>query len=138
MMTVSAKGRYALGFLIELASHTEESFLSLKTIAERQNAPIKYLEAIAGQLNRAGLVESLRGKEGGYRLSRSPEEYTIFEILRVTEESMAPVACLGKGNSPDCDRAASCIPLPMWQKLDALIESYLSTVTLQDLIDGKV
>ena len=135
---VSAKGRYALRILIELARYDGEGFLSLKTIADRQKAPIKYLEAIVAQLNRAGMVESLRGKEGGYRLTRRPEEYHIFEILRLTEESMAPVACLGKGEVPDCDHADGCLTLPMWQKLDSLIEDYLSTVTLKDLIDGTV
>lgn len=138
MMMVSAKGRYALRILIELARYDGEGFLSLKTIADRQKAPIKYLEAIVAQLNRAGMVESLRGKEGGYRLTRRPEEYHIFEILRLTEESMAPVACLGKGEVPDCDHADGCLTLPMWQKLDSLIEDYLSTVTLKDLIDGTV
>ena len=135
---VSAKGRYALRILIELARYDGEGFLSLKTIADRQKAPIKYLEAIVAQLNRAGMVESLRGKEGGYRLTLRPEEYHIFEILRLTEESMAPVACLGKGEIPDCDHADGCLTLPMWQKLDSLIEDYLSTVTLKDLIDGTV
>ena len=137
MMMVSAKGRYALRILIELARYDGEGFLSLKTIAERQAAPIKYLEAIVALLNRAGMVESLRGKEGGYRLTRMPEEYNVFEILRLTEESMAPVACLGKGEIPDCDHADGCLTLPMWQKLDALVEEYLSTVTLRDLIEGR-
>ena len=136
MMMVSAKGRYALRILIELAQSKEDGFVSLKTIAERQKAPIKYLEAIVALLNRAGMVESLRGKEGGYRLTRSPKDYNVFEILRLTEESMAPVACLGKGDGPDCDHADGCLTLPMWQKLDAVVEEYLSTVSLQDLIDG--
>ena len=136
-MMVSAKGRYALRILLELARYDGEGYLSLKTIAERQKAPIKYLEAIVALLNRAGMVESLRGKEGGYRLTRRPEEYNVFEILRLTEESMAPVACLGKGEVPDCDHADGCLTLPMWQKLDTLIEAYLSTVTLRDLIDGR-
>ena len=137
MMMVSAKGRYALRILLELARYDGEGYLSLKTIAERQKAPIKYLEAIVALLNRAGMVESLRGKEGGYRLTRRPEEYNVFEILRLTEESMAPVACLGKGEVPDCDHADGCLTLPMWQKLDTLIEAYLSTVTLRDLIEGR-
>ena len=136
-MMVSAKGRYALRILLELARYDGEGYLSLKTIAERQKAPIKYLEAIVALLNRAGMVESLRGKEGGYRLTRRPEEYNVFEILRLTEESMAPVACLGKGEIPDCDHADGCLTLPMWQKLDTLIEAYLSTVTLRDLIEGR-
>lgn len=138
MMMVSAKGRYALRILIELARYDGEGFLSLKTIADRQKAPMKYLEAIVALLNRAGMVESLRGKEGGYRLTRPPKDYNVFEILRLTEESMAPVACLGKGEVPDCDHADGCLTLPMWQKLDGLIESYLSAVSLQDLIDGTV
>ena len=137
MMMVSAKGRYALRILIELGRYGGDGFLSLKTIAERQAAPIKYLEAIVALLNRAGMVESLRGKEGGYRLTRPPEEYTVFEILKLTEDSIAPVACLGKGEVPDCDHADGCLTLPMWQKLDALVESYLSTVTLRDLIEGR-
>lgn len=137
MMMVSAKGRYALRILIELAKNGDGGYLSLKTVAERQSAPIKYLESIAAILNRAGLIESLRGKEGGYRLTRNPEEYTVFEILRLTEETMAPVACLGKGDEPECEHADSCLTLPMWQKLDAIVEEYLSTVTLKDILDGK-
>lgn len=137
MMMVSSKGRYALRILIELGRNEGEGFLSLKTIAERQAAPIKYLEAIVALLNRAGMVESLRGKEGGYRLTRAPEEYNVFEILELTEETMAPVACLGKGEIPDCDHADGCLTLPMWQKLDALVEEYLRTVTLRDLMEGR-
>ena len=132
-MVISTKGRYALRLMTDLAQHCDEGFISLKTVAQRQNVSLKYMEAIAAALNRAGLVLSQRGKEGGYRLSREPGEYTLGEILRLTEGSLAPVACLECGAKP-CPRAANCPTLPVWGELDKRISGYLDSVTLADLV----
>lgn len=135
-MNVTTKGRYALRFMTDLALHTEDGFISLKTIADRQNVSMKYLEMIAGSLKKANLIDSTRGKEGGYTLSRLPSEYTIGEILRCTEENLAPVACIRAGNV-NCDHAAECLTVPMWKELDDLTNSYLDSVTLNDLLNGE-
>ena len=132
-MVISTKGRYALRLMIDLAQHCDEGFISLKTVSQRQDVSLKYMEAIAAALNRANLVISQRGKEGGYRLSREPEEYTLGEILRLTEGSLAPVACLEWG-AKTCPRAASCPTLPVWSELDKRISGYLDSVTLADLV----
>ena len=98
-MLVSTKGRYALRVMIDLAEHPTDGYIPLKLIAERQGISEKYLESIIKLLVRARLLTGLRGKGGGYRLTRSPEEYTVGNILRLTEDSMAPVACLEPGAS---------------------------------------
>ena len=135
-MMVSTKGRYALRIMLDLAQQEPESFVSLTSVSGRQGVSFKYMEAIVAILNRAGFVESQRGKDGGYRLRRRPAEYTIGSILKLTEGSLAPVACLDCEEN-GCDRADSCLTLPMWQHLDAIIDGYLEKVTLQDLLDGK-
>ena len=135
-MMVSTKGRYALRIMLDLAQQEPESFVSLTSVSSRQGVSVKYMEAIVAILNRAGFVESQRGKDGGYRLRRRPAEYTIGSILKLTEGSLAPVACL-ECDQNGCDRADSCLTLPMWQHLDAIIDGYLEKVTLQDLLDGK-
>ncbi|MBQ7241580.1 MAG: RrF2 family transcriptional regulator [Firmicutes bacterium] len=137
-MRVSTKGRYALRVMIDLAQNQDEGCVPLKGIAERQDVSVKYLEAIVSILNKAGLVVSYRGKEGGYKLSRAPEKYTVNEILTLTEGSLAPVVCLENSDGSRCERAYSCITLPMWRKLDEVINDYLGNITLQDLIDGNV
>ena len=138
-MMVSTKGRYALRLMIDLAQHANEGAISLKAISERQEVSMKYLEAIAALLNRGELIRSARGKDGGYTLSRPANEITVAEIMAITEGSLAPVACNGLSGA-SCDRAGAglCLSFPMWQKLDALIENYLSGITIQDLIDHKV
>ena len=135
-MMVSTKGRYALRIMLDLAQQEPESFVSLTSVSSRQGVSVKYMEAIVAILNRAGFVESQRGKDGGYRLRRRPAEYTIGSILKLTEGSLAPVACLDCEEN-GCDRADSCLTLPMWQHLDAIFDGYLEKVTLQDLLDGK-
>ena len=137
-MRVSTKGRYALRVMIDIAQHQEDGCVSLKGIAERQDVSVKYLEAIVSILNKAGLVVSHRGKEGGYKLSRVPEKYTINEILTLTEGSLAPVVCLENAEGNQCERAYGCITLPMWKKLDEVINDYLGNITLKDLIEGNV
>ena len=134
-MNITSRSRYALRVMIDLAQHPDEGCISLKTIADRQNISMKYLEAIAAALKKAGLVDSSRGKEGGYSLSRAPEDYTIGEILRCMEDSLAPVSCIRAGGV-DCEKASACMTLPMWRELDELTNAYLDTVTLRDLLTG--
>lgn len=135
-MLISTKGRYALRVMADLAEHPAEEYIPLKEIAQRQGISEKYLEAIIKILVRAKLLSGVRGKGGGYRLTRSPEQYTAGEILRLTEESLAPVACLEADASP-CARAAACRTLPLWQGLDRVIREYLDNVTLTDLLQQK-
>lgn len=134
-MNITSKGRYALRVMIDLAQHPDEGFVSLKTVAERQGISMKYLEMIVSSLKKAELVESTRGKEGGYRLSRSPADYSVGEILRCLEDNLAPVSCIKDGEI-QCDKAAACVTLPMWKELDELTNAYLGGVSLQDLLTG--
>ena len=136
-MMISTKGRYALRIIIDLAQHTEEGFISLKSIAERQEVSMKYLEMIVAILNKAGILESRRGKDGGYKLIKPASEYTVGEIMDLTEGHLAPVACLGCEDN-QCVRADSCLTLPMWQRLDNMIDNYLSSISIQDILDGTV
>lgn len=136
-MMVSTKGRYALRIMLDLAQHTEEGYISLKEIAVRQDISMKYLEAIVSILNKAGFVQSMRGKDGGYKLSRAPSAYNVGEILELTEGSLAPVACMDCGEIT-CQRAGVCLTLPMWKQLDSLINGYLKSVTLADLLDRNI
>ena len=135
-MNVTSKGRYALRVMMDLAQQPEAEFVSLKTIADRQGISMKYLEMIVGQLKKAELLDSTRGKEGGYRLNRSPSEYTVGEILRCIEDNLAPVSCI-KDGSVQCDRASACQTIPMWKELDDITNAYLDTITLQDLLTGE-
>ncbi len=133
-MLISTKGRYALRVMLELADHERGEYVPLNTIAARQEISVKYLESILVVLSKAGAIDGLRGKGGGYRLNRAPRDYTVGEILRLVEGSLAPVACLDcKPN--DCHRTVECRTLPLWEKLQALIENYLDGVTLADLAD---
>lgn len=134
-MIISTKGRYALRVMTDLAQHQGEGIVPLKAIAQRQDVSLKYLEAIVASLTRAGVLVSQRGKDGGYRLARQPAEYTVWEILRLSEGSLSPVACLECTDS-HCEKADSCLTLPVWQQLDDLIESYLSGITIADLVTG--
>ncbi|MBQ3482509.1 MAG: RrF2 family transcriptional regulator [Oscillospiraceae bacterium] len=135
-MNITSRGRYALRVMLDLAQHPDEGYISLKTIADRQDISMKYLEAIVGALKKAGLVDSSRGKEGGYALLRAPEDYPVGEILRCTEDKLAPVSCITAGGV-SCAQAALCLTLPMWRELDALTNAYLDTVTLRDLLTGE-
>ncbi len=136
-MMISTKGRYALRVMIDLARQEKSEYISLKAISERQQISMKYLEAIVAVLNKAGFLQSLRGKDGGYRLAKEPSQYTIGEVLKLTEGSLAPVACL-EGCDNVCQSSDGCITLPLWQKLDGIIDNYLESVTLEDLLRGKV
>ena len=135
-MNVTSKGRYALRVMIDLAQHTDDGFISLKTIADRQNISMKYLEMIVGSLKKAELVDSTRGKDGGYMLNRAPQNYTVGEILRCIEDNLAPVACI-KAGSITCEHAGECMTVPMWKELDDITNAYLDTVTLGDLLTGE-
>ena len=134
-MLISTKGRYALRVMIDLAEHQSEDFIPLKVIAERQEISEKYLESIIKLLVKAKLLNGLRGKGGGYQLTRAPEQYTVGSILRLTEESLAPVACLEDG-AASCPTMASCRTLPLWQGLNKVINDYLDNVTLADLVQS--
>lgn len=136
-MMISTKGRYALRVMIDLAQHEDEGFQSLKSVAERQCISMKYLEMIVAILNRGGFVQSLRGKEGGYKLTKPAAEYTVGSVIRLAEGSLAPVACLDCTEDA-CERADHCLTLPMWKKLDDTINSYLDSITVSDLINGNV
>lgn len=132
-MLVSTKGRYSLRVMIDLAEHQTEDYIPLRTVAERQGISEKYLEGIIKLLVKEKLLTGLRGKGGGYRLTRAPEQYTVYSILALTEDSLAPVACLEKG-ADTCPREAECRTLPLWQGLDQVIRSYLEGITLADLM----
>ena len=133
-MLISTKGRYALRVMIDLAEHRSGEIISLKEIAQRQEISEKYLESIIRTLVKAKVVESLRGKGGGYRLTKNPEQYTVGSILRLTEESLAPVACLEE-TAGTCPRSGQCRTLALWQGLDKVIQDYLESVTIADLIE---
>ena len=135
-MMVSTKGRYALTVMVDLAKLSDGGYVSLSDIAEREHLSMKYLESIISILNKGGMLQSLRGKNGGYRLAREPKEYNISEILLLTEGTLAPVNCIMQ-EGVQCDKAATCSTLPLWAGLDKVIENYLSTITLEDIITGN-
>ena len=135
-MMISTKGRYALRVMLDLADQAE-GYLSLKEIADRQQISVKYLESIAAILNRAGLVRSQRGKDGGYCLTRPAKEITAAQVLRLTEGTLSPVACPSLEGNP-CQRAETCKTLPLWRVLDETIDRTLSYVTLEDLLRGQI
>ena len=129
---ISTRGRYALRVMIDLAEQGSETYTPLKEVAERQRISKKYIEAIMASLSKAGLVDAVHGKGGGYRLNKPAEEYTVGEILRVTEGDLAPVACLEHGAAP-CEYAGECKTLPVWDKLNLMINGYLDGITLAEL-----
>ena len=133
-MLISTRGRYALQVMIDLAEHRTDEFVSLKEIADRQEISEKYLESIIRMLVKAKVLVSLRGKGGGYRLKKEPEQYTVGSMLRLTEESLAPVACLEE-TADICPRAGKCRTLPLWQGLEKVINEYLNSVTIADLLE---
>ena len=132
-MMISTKGRYALRVLIDMAEHQSEGFVPLKEIAARQEISEKYLESIVKTLVQGGILTGLRGKGGGYRLNVSPEQCTVGRILRLTEGSLAPVACLDR-NAAACPRMSFCRTLPMWQGLNRVVNDYLENYTVADLM----
>ena len=135
-MKISTKGRYALRMLLDLAEHQNEGYIALKDIAERQNISKKYLEQIVPMLNKSDILQTNRGFQGGYRLAKKPDKYTVGSILRITEGSLSPVACLDQ-NPIYCSRSGECATLPVWQGLGRVINEYLDGITLQDILDQQ-
>lgn len=131
-MIVSTKGRYALRFLIDIAENQGEGYVSLRSVANRQELSEKYMEIIARELLRNGLIVARRGKEGGYRLSRAPKEYGVKEIIEAMEGPLLTVTCLGDGQQ--CDRMAECRTLPLWRGMGEALSDYLQQYTLLDLV----
>ena len=132
-MLISTRGRYALRVLIDIAEHQVDGYLPLKEVAERQEISEKYLEAILKSLVKEGVLIGIRGKGGGYRLSRAPDQFSVRAILQITEDSLAPVSCLDTGSEP-CARAANCRTVALWQGLNQVICDYLDRYTLADLM----
>ena len=136
-MMISTRGRYALRVMLDLAENSDGGFIAMKEVAARQQVSLKYLERILPLLVEAKLVEGVRGKGGGYRLTREPDEYTVGEILRATEGDLAPVACLRKDAKP-CPRAKKCKTLVMWKELDTLVANFVDGKTLADLLGKEI
>lgn len=135
-MKISTKGRYALRLMLDLALHDSDAPVRIKDIAARQDISDKYLEQIISSLNKAGYVKSIRGPQGGYKLARDPESYTAGMILRLTEGSLAPVACLDDEVNT-CDRQETCATLKLWQMLDEAIKGVVDRVALADLVEWQ-
>lgn len=135
-MKISTKGRYALRMMLELAEHRNDGYISLKDIAARQNISKKYLEQIVPILNKSDFLHTNRGFQGGYKLAREPDQYTVGDILRITEGSLAPVACLDYEPN-QCERRDDCETLQVWKGLYDVINKYLDGITLQDILDRQ-
>lgn len=136
-MKISTKGRYALRLMLDIAMNNSGEPIRIKDISARQGISDKYLEQIISSLNKAGYVRSIRGAQGGYLLTKKPEEYTVGMILRLTEGSMAPVSCLEfEGN--DCERQNDCVTLLIWKKLDEAIKGVIDHITLADLVEWQM
>lgn len=131
-MKISTKGRYALRVMIDLAMHSNGKYITLKDIAQRQGITNKYLEQIVSLLNKAGFLDSARGNTGGYRLSKSPKDYIVGDILRATEGDLAPIYCLTEDGV--CERKQECKTYSFWKGLDDVINDYINSKTLEDLI----
>ena len=133
-MKISTKGRYALRLMVDLAEHKDSGFIALKDVAKRQNISKKYLEQIVPVLNGAGLLTTNRGNRGGYKLAKEPKEYTVGDILRITEGSIAPVSCLDSEINL-CERKNFCQTLYVWEGLYKVVNEYLDSITVQDIVD---
>lgn len=131
-MKISTKGRYALRLMLDLAINYTGEYISIKSIAARQDISEKYLEQIITQLNRAGYVKSVRGAQGGYMLSKAPADYTVGMILRLMEGSLAPVSCAEDEES--CDRASRCVTQEVWVQIQKAVEGVVDHITLEDLV----
>lgn len=135
-MKISTKGRYALRLMLDLASNDSGNPISIKDIAQRQHISEKYLEQIIAVLNKAGYVKSVRGPQGGYTLMKKPEDYTVGMILRLTEGSLVPVACLEE-EITDCERQNGCVTYILWKKISDAVNDVVDTVTLKNLLDWQ-
>lgn len=132
-MMISTKGRYALRVMIDLAEHSSEGYIAMKEVADRQGISLKYLERILPLLVKENLIAGVHGKGGGYKLTREAKDYPVGEILRLVEGDIAPVACLECGGTP-CDKSETCRTLPMWKKLNTMVNDYLDGVSIADLM----
>lgn len=135
-LKISTKGRYALRMMLDLAENGGDGFVALRDVAERQHISKKYLEQIVPLLNGADMLLTGRGYQGGYRLSRKPEEYTVAEILKVTEGSLAPAACMD-GAENLCEHYSECRTIGVWEGLYKVMSEYLNGITLRDIIEGS-
>lgn len=135
-MLVSTRGRYAIRVMIDLAEHMNGKFIPMKEIADRQDVSLKYMTKIMQALTKSGMLDGQHGKGGGYKLNRDPEEYRVGDILRLTEGTLAPVACIDETDCK-CDRSFECRTRPMWNELDKLISEYLDGITIADLMEGN-
>lgn len=135
-MKISTKGRYALRVMLDLAVNNTGEYIKVKNIAERQDLSEKYLEQIISVLTKAGYVKSVRGAQGGYKLAKAPKDYTVGMILRLTEGSLSPVACLDS-DSNECERCDTCDTLAVWKELQQAINNVVDNITLQDLLDRQ-
>lgn len=133
-MLVSTRGRYAIRVMIDLAEHRHGKFIPMKEIADRQEVSLKYMTKIMQALTKSGLLDGQHGKGGGYKLNREPADYRVGDILRLTEGTLTPVACLDVTDCR-CDRAAECRTRPMWNELDRIINEYLDGITIADLME---
>lgn len=133
---ISTKGRYALRFLTDIAEHQADGFVPLKDVAARQEISEKYLEIVVKELVKGGLLDAMRGKGGGYRLKRAPEEYSVKSIIELMEGPLASVACLEPGQKA-CPRRKDCRTLPVWQGLDKVVSDYLEQFTLANLCSER-
>ena len=136
-MKLSTKGRYALRMMTDIAENQSKGYVALKDIAARQEISKKYLEQIALHISQAGMLRAVRGYQGGYMLARPASDYSVYSILQVVEGSMVPVTCLQQTPNT-CERRDTCRTLPLWIGLEALIRNYLSDVTLEDVVEGRV
>ena len=135
-MLVSTRGRYAIRVMIDLAEHMNGKYIPMKEIADRQDVSLKYMTKIMQALTKSGMLDGQHGKGGGYKLNRDPEEYRVGDILRLTEGTLAPVACIDETDCK-CDRSFECRTRPMWNELDKLISEYLDGITIADLKEGN-
>ncbi len=136
IMKISTKGRYALRMLVDLAEHRDDGFIALKDIAKRQNVSKKYLEQIVPIFNKSDILKANRGYQGGYMLAKLPKDYTVGQILRLTEGSLSPVSCVDQ-DPVECERSEDCVTLPIWRGLSKVINEYLDSITLQDILDQQ-
>ena len=130
---ISTKGRYAIRILLDLAEHNNGGYIPMKEVSARQEISLKYIEKIMPSLKSAGLIDSVHGIGGGYRLTRAPEQYSLWEILKIAEGDLAPVACLQE-NAPACHRASECRTLSAWEGYYEMTRSYFSGISLADLM----
>jgi len=132
-MKISTRGRYALRFMIDLAVHNTGGFTTLRDVSKRQNISVKYLEQITALLSKYSLLISVRGPQGGYKLAKTPDKYTVGEILRITEGNLAPVACLEQDENP-CEKKDTCPTLSMWKGFYKVVNDYFDSILLSDLV----